>query len=506
MAVSTKRIAKNTTFLYFRMLLVMFVSLYTVRLTLSILGVEDYGIYSAVGGVVAALSSLSAVLSGASQRFYSIELGNEEPARIHIIFYTMIKVYLLVLLVILLVGGPIGLWFVCNYLNIPLERVNVASIIFITSLFGFLSGLMASPFQGLIIAKEDMGIYAYVSIIEVFLKLSLVALLKYIDFDKLILYGILLMLSQMIVSLIYVSITFCKYKEIRVRPATDKSIFKQIFSYSGWTLFGSIANVANLQGMNIILNLFFGPIANAAYAIGSQVTYAVNSFGANFFTAVKPGLMKTYATSDKEKMLELLEMGTKVSTLLLLVMVLPLCVEVKTVLTLWLGSIGEYMMQFTVLMLIYVLILSLNNPITSIIQAAGKVKMYHGLVDTFTLLTIPLAILAFKLGAEPWTVFVINILVFSIAQFIRMQLLYKITGYNKMTYVTNILVPIFKLILISFPSCIVVKYFLHFESYMTIIRIPIECLIVIIVGWLSILSKDEQNKIMLIIKSKIYKK
>lgn len=505
MAVSTKRIAKNTTFLYLRMILVMLVSLYTVRLTLSVLGVEDYGIYSAVGGVVAALSSLSAVLSGASQRFYSIELGNEKSARIHIIFYTMIKVYLLVLLFILLVGGSVGLWFVCNYLNLPLERANVAYVIYITSLFAFLSGLMASPFQGLIIAKEDMGIYAYVSIIEVFLKLSLVALLNYIEYDKLILYGVLLMLSQMIVSLIYVSITFCKYKEIRVRPEIDKCIFKQIFSFSGWTLFGSIANVANLQGMNIILNIFFGPIANAAYAIGNQVTYAVNSFGTNFFTAVKPGLMKTFATSDKKKMFELLEMSTKVSYLLLLVMVLPLCIEVKIVLTLWLGTIGEYMMQFTILMLIYVLVLSLNNPITTIVQAAGKVKIYHGIIDTFTLLTIPLAILAFKLGAEPWTVFVINIFIFCLAQFIRMQLLYKITGYNKMTYVANILIPIFKLILISAPSCIVVRYFLQFDSYMDIIRIPIECLIIIIVGWFSILSKDEQTKIMLIVKSKISK-
>lgn len=505
MAVSTKRIAKNTTFLYLRMILVMVVSLYTVRLTLSILGVEDYGIYSAVGGVVAALSSLSAVLSGASQRFYSIELGDEKTAKIPTIFYTMIKVYLLVLLVILLVGGPVGLWFVCNYLNLPLERANVANVIYITSLFAFLSGLMASPFQGLIIAKEDMGIYAYVSIIEVFLKLTLVALLNHIDYDKLILYGILLMLSQMIVSLIYVSITFCKYKEIRVRPTTDKSIFKQIFSFSGWTLFGSIANVANLQGLNIILNIFFGPIANAAYAIGNQVTYAVNSFGANFFTAVKPGLMKTYAISDKKKMFELLEMSTKVSFLLLFIMVLPLCVEVKTVLTLWLGSIGEYMMQFTVLMLIYVLVLSLNNPITTIVQAAGEVKMYHGIIDTFSLLTIPLAILAFKIGAEPWTVFVINIIIFSIAQYIRMHLLYKITGYNKWTYVANILFPIFKLITISVPSCIIVNYFLIFESYMEIVRIPVECLIVIVVGWFSILSKDEQTKIMLIVKSKISK-
>lgn len=455
--VSTKKIAKNTLYLYFRMFLIMSISLYTVRLTLKILGVEDFGIFGAIGGVVAAFASLSAVLSGASQRFYSLALGNERITEISTILYSMLKVYLVVIILIFCLAGTIGGWFVSNCLNYPVERAYAVYVVFYSSLLSFLLVLVASPFQALIIAKEDMGIYAYVSILEVLLKLALVFGLSFIDIDKLVLYGILLLLVQLIISLTYILAVFFKYDEIRTKPHTCSTICKEILTFSGWTLFGSLANMANVHGINILLNIFFGPIVNAAYAIGNQISYAVNSFAVNFFTAVKPGLIKSYASKDTKKMFSILELSSKFSFFLLFIMILPLCLEIDLVLKIWLGKVGVYMEEFSILMLLYILILNMNNPITTIIQAAGKVKLYHSIIDSFTLLSIPLIIVAIKLGIESWKVFFINIFIFVIAHIIRMQLLEYVTGYSKKVYFKKVLLPIGKLVIFSISICLALK-------------------------------------------------
>lgn len=506
MVVSTRKITKNTLFLYVRMIMVMLISLYTVRLTLSILGVEDYGIYSAVGGVVAAFSSLSAVLSSASQRFYSIEIGRGNLEYIPIVFYSMIKVYLLVILAIFLIGCPIGYWFVGNYLNYPNERIDAVFTIYVTSFISFLIALFASPFQALIIAKEDMNIYAYLGIVEVLFKLLIVFILQSIDFDKLVLYGLLIMFIQIISCLLYIGITYKKYEEIRVIPRTDSKVYKQIFTFSGWTLFGSVANMVNIHGINILLNIFFGPIVNAAYAIANQITYAVNSFATNFFTAVKPGLMKTYASSDYDKMYKLLEMSSLVSFFLLFILILPICLEAEFILKIWLGTVGEYMVDFSVLMLIYILILSMNNPITTIVQATGRVKMYYGIIDSFILLSIPTIIFALQHNMPPWIVFIINILFLLFAHCIRIYLLYKLTGYTAKMYAVNILYPICRFSFISILGCYLFKYLLQDCSFTGLITLPIYCLIIIVTGWYSILNVNYRKKIKLMLNLKMHRK
>ena len=485
------------------MIFVMLISLYTVRLTLKILGVEDYGVYSAIGGVVAALSSLSAVLSGASQRFYAVEIGKGNISRIPIIFYSMIKVYLIVITLLLFVGGPIGYWIVSNYLNYPESRSFSAIVVYFTSLLSLLFTLFASPFQAMIIAKEDMGVYAYVSIIEVLLKLFIVFLLQVLFYDKLILYGLLILTTNIITSGVYIFTTFKKYTEIRVSPKTDKNLYKQIFTFSGWTLFGSAVNMANIHGINLLLNIFFGPIVNAAYAISNQVSYAVNSFATNFFTAVKPGLIKTYSSSDYFKMYNLLEMSSKVSFFLLFMMILPICMETQTILQLWLDKISDYMVIFTVLMLIYMLLLSLNNPITTIFQASGKVKLYHGIVDTFTLLSIPVIVIAFKMGLQPWVSFIINIIIICLAHVIRMHLLYVISGYTKYKYFCRILCPICKLIVISTLLCFILKQCMPTGQLYSIVRLPIDIIIVITIGWTTILTHADRTKLFNIMALKL---
>ena len=503
--VSTKKIAKNTLYLYFRMFLIMSISLYTVRLTLKILGVEDFGIFGAIGGVVAAFASLSAVLSGASQRFYSLALGNERITEISTILYSMLKVYLVVIVLIFCLAGTIGGWFVSNCLNYPIERAYAVYVVFYSSLLSFLLVLVASPFQALIIAKEDMGIYAYVSILEVLLKLALVFCLSFIDIDKLVLYGILLLLVQLIISLTYILAVFFKYDEIRTKPHTCNTICKEILTFSGWTLFGSLANMANVHGINILLNIFFGPIVNAAYAIGNQISYAVNSFAVNFFTAVKPGLIKSYASKDTKKMFSILELSSKFSFFLLFIMVLPLCLEIDLVLKIWLGKVGVYMEEFSILMLLYILILNMNNPITTIIQAAGKVKLYHSIIDTFTLLSIPLIIVAIKLGIESWKVFFINIFIFVIAHIIRMQLLEYVTGYSKKVYFKKVLLPIGKLVIFSISICLALKL-LPLYGMFTLCKIPLYCFFIMLLGWIFLLNQNERKKIKLVVANKFSKK
>ena len=485
------------------MLFVMLVNLYTVRLTLKILGIEDYGIYSAVGGVVAAFSSLSAVLAGASQRFYSLELGKGSINSIHIVFYTIVKVYIITIVVFFLVAGPIGLWFVSDKLNIPPSRLTASCYIYITSFISFLASFAYSPFSAMIIAKEDMNIYAYISILEVILKLLMVFILQWVNFDKLVAYGVLLMVVFVFTSAAYIVITLYKYKELRVKPQTDTKIFKDVFSFSGWTLFGSFANMANLHGINIILNIFWGPIASAAYAIGNQVTYAVNSFGNNFYTAVRPGLIKTYASSERSKMDMIIEFSSKMVFFLLFVFIVPLCLETDFILTLWLGKIDQYMSIFTKLMLIYVLILSLNNPITTVIQASGNVKRYHGIIDSFTLLTIPLTLFAFNNGMSPWMAFIINIVIICLAHIIRIIMLRDTVGYPMLTYTKRVLAPIFFTVLTSLVFCLLIKFVL-LPNASSFLLIPIYVSQILIIGSFTLTNKVDRAKIIEITVSKLH--
>lgn len=437
---NNKQIAKNTVFLYFRMFLTMGVSLYTVRVVLRTLSVVDYGIYGAVGGIILSFGFISGVLTNASQRFFSVELGKGANGRVKETFSTLFMTYLFVSLLIVLIAETLGLWFLQNKMTIPPGREDAALWVFQFALLSFIVTLLANPFQALIISYERMNLYAYLSILDVVLKLLIVYVLILFDFDKLKLYAVLIFVSQTITNTIYVVYCRNKYKkDVSTSLHFDRKLFRSVFSYSSWTLFGTLAGMCNTQGVNIVLNMFFGPIANAAYSIASQIYHTVSMFATNFYTAVKPPLIKNYASGNYDYVQKLFAFSSKAIFILLFIIVLPLLVCTEEILELWLGNVGAYMVVFVQLSLIYTIILTISYPITAVVQAGGNVKLYHGLVDGFSLLALPIVYALFKLGFDAQWAYITTIVVFAIAHLLRMYVLKKV-----------------------FPQFVVRKYLIHF--------------------------------------------
>ena len=480
---NNKRIAKNTLLLYFRMFLTMGVSLFTVRVVLKTLGVEDYGVYNAIGGVVLSLSFISGVLANASQRFFAIEVGKKDITNLKSVFSTIFLTYVFVAIIIIIIAETLGFWFVFNKMVIPPDRIIAAHWVYQLSIATFIVSILINPFQAIIISREDMNVYAYVSILESVLKLLLVYLLLFFSFDKLQLYAILMFFAGLITNSAYFIISRRRYHETHFNITWNTQMFKSVFSYSSWTLFGSIAFIFNSQGINILLNVFFGPVANAAYAIGNQVKAAVNSFSSNFFTAIRPPIIKSYAKQDYEYMDKLFYFSTKTIFSLLFVIILPLFLETEYVIKIWLGNVEQYMALFVKLMLVYALILSLSDPITTIAQASGKVKRYHGIVDGFTILTLPLTYVAFKNGGEPKLAFYISIGVFLIAHILRLLVLKSIVDFSIRRYLKLIIIPI----IISALVAIIPSYWLMKAIDEGILRFIIVCLFAVLLAALSLL-------------------
>ena len=405
------------------MFLVMAVSLVTVRVLLRTLGVEDYGTYNAIAGFVSSLVFVSSALAAASQRYFSFYIGQGNIDLLKKSFTMIFMAYLIVVCILLLFAETIGMWFVFNKMTIPEGRETAVMWVFQMALLTSSCTLLASPYQALIISHEEMNIYAGISIVEVFLKLGIIFLIPIIPIDKLTLYSVLHFFVFAGISCTYYLISCRKYDEARITILWDKGMFRSIFSYSSWSLFGSLAGICNTQGVNILLNIFYGPIANAAYAIITQVSAAVNQFSSSFYSAVRPALIKSYANSDIKYMNKLFYISNKIIFLLMFVLITPIYLVTQPLLTIWLGGIEEYMVPFVRLSLIYTFLLCLSNPITTIIQAANKVKIYHGIVDSLSLFCLPIVYILFKIGLSPIFAYIAIISVFSIAHIVRLFVL-----------------------------------------------------------------------------------
>ncbi len=474
----------------------MIVSLYTVRVVLQVLGVEDYGIYSAVGGIVSSLTIFTGALSTASQRFFSIEIGRGNKAGLSRVFNSIFLLYLLAGVLILIIAETAGVWFLKHKMTIPFERIDAAFIILQCTLISFFISIIVSPFQAIIIAKEDMKIYAYVGIYDVVLKLMIVYLLQLFRADKLILYAILILITSTSSQLIYLIFTIKKYKEIKLQLRWDSQAIKSILGFSSWSFVGCLAFLCNAQGLNLLLNVFFGPIVNAAYNIGNSVKNAVNQLGSNFFVAVRPSLIKEFAANNIEYVRKLFFFSTKVIFSLLFMLMFPIMVETYGILLLWLGDVGDYMVAFVRLMLVWALLLNLSDPITAVVQAANKVKNYHLKVDLFTLLSLPIAYVAFKLGASPEWAFIISVLVLLVAHLIRLFILRSIINIGVVVYLREIVLRIIWVVLLSYTLSFIVSSFLDTDSMVILFtRIIIEVCIAIGISYLLVFDKDERKRV-----------
>lgn len=453
----TKRIAKNTLMLYFRQILIMLVSLYTVRVVLNTLGAEDYGIYNVVAGVVTMFSFISGAMATASQRYFSFDLGKRDVEHLKTTFSITFQIYVLIALIVILIAETLGLWFVNNKLVIPSGRMIAANWIFQAAIVSFLLTLITTPYMASIIAHENMDVYAYVSIIEVALKLSVIFLLKILPYDKLSLYGILLAIVAFISTSIYRLYCRNHYDECKFRFVKDGKLFKEIVSYSGWNLFGSIAGVVKNQITNILLNIYFGAVVNAARGIASQVNAAVANFGQNFTVALRPPIIKEYTSEEKDNAYMLVCRGSKFTFFLLYLFALPLFLEMNTVLKLWLKNPPNQSVLFTRLIIIETVLISVSYSIMTLVQATGKIKLYQGVVGGILLLNLPLSYFALKLAAPAHVVMVIAILVEVMAFFARMIVVRYLTSFSISLFFFNTICPcIFVSVISAILPCLVI--------------------------------------------------
>lgn len=446
---NNKRIAQNTLMLYFRMMLMMLVSLYTVRVVLKTLGVVDYGIYNVVGGVVTMFSFLSGTMAAASQRYFSFELGQKNYAQLKKTFTMTMTIYFIIAIVITALTETIGLWFLNTQMTIPTDRIHAANWIFHFSILSFMMTMLTVPYNALIIAHERMSIYAYVSIIEVSLKLLIVYLLVLFSFDKLKLYAVLSFGVTSLVTSIYRTYCQRKFNECRFAFYWDKFLFKEILSYSGWNLFGALAGVFNNQGINILLNIFFGPIVNTARAIAYQTNSAINQFVNNFTTATRPQIIKFYASGDKDKMLTLVLQSSKFSFFLLFLLSMPVLLETKFIFTLWLKDVPDFVVSFTRLMIVVALIDSLSYPLMTTAQATGKIKKYQAVVGGIMLLNLPVSYILFKLSFSPQSTLYAAIIISAICLWTRLYFLKNMVQLSVTRYLIKVIMPIVLVIITS---------------------------------------------------------
>jgi O-antigen/teichoic acid export membrane protein len=429
MPTNTRRIAKNTLMLYFRQILIMLVSLYTVRVVLETLGAEDYGIYNVVAGVVTMFGFLSGSMATASQRYFSFEIGHGDYEQLERVFSLSFTIYVLIAALALLLAETAGLWFVANKLVLRPERRSAALWVYQSTVISFLFTILTAPYMAMIIAREDMNIYAYVSVVEVVLKLVIVFVLRFLLWDKLQLYGILLCVVTIIVTAVYRFICGRKYKECKFRFYWNRVLFKEITGFTGWNMFGSLTTIIRNQAVTILLNQFFNPVIVAARGIALQVNGAVSSFSQNFSMALQPQIVKTYSAGEKDRMFRLITNGAKITWFLLFLFALPLVLEMPFVLSLWLKDPPEYTVVFTRLALIDVLVNSISFPLMTAAQASGKVKLYETVLGTIQLCCFVLIWIVLMLGSPAEASMLVSIGISGVMFFVRLLIVHRLVSY-----------------------------------------------------------------------------
>lgn len=436
---NNKRIAKNTLLLYFRMIVLMLVTLYTSRVVLDALGESDYGIYNVVGGVVAMFSVLSNSLSGAISRFITYELGTGNKEKLSRIFSTSVNIQILMALAIFGLCELIGVWFLNTKMNIPDERMEVANIVLQCSIVTFMVNLVSVPYNATIIAHERMGVFAYISILEAGLKL-LVAYLIYISSsDKLMVYALLILGIAILLRLIYGIYCRGHFVEARYRVLLDRPLLKEMTSFAGWNLFGSTAYMLNTQGVNMLINIFFGVGTNAARAIAVQVDSAVTQFVNNFMTAINPQITKSYAAGDRKYLFKLVCRGTKYSFFIMYLFIVPLVLEADTILGIWLKEVPTDTAVFMRMVLFSTLATLLGNPMYTAIMATGKIRNYQIVVVSVGCLVFPLTWIAYTLGCPAYATYVIYVIIYFSLNFIRLSFLKKLMDFP----ISQFILPVF---------------------------------------------------------------
>lgn len=502
---NSKRLAKNTLFLYLRMFLIMAISIYTSRVVLYSLGVNDYGIYNVVGGFVSLFSVVNASMVSAIVRFITVAQGNENIDESRKVFCTSVNIEIIIGSIVLILAETIGLWFVNNKLVIPEERLFAANVVYQLSVLSFLAGLINIPYNASIVAHEKMSAFAFISIFEALWKLFVAYVICYTQYDKLIVYAVLLCCISIMLIFTYGIYCRWRFQECKYGFYFDKEILTKMLKFAGWETIGSSASVIRDQGLNILLNLFFGPVVNAARGVSMQVYTAIINFVNNFCMALNPQIIKAYTQNNMDYLMKLVFKGARFSYYLMFFLSLPVLVNTHYLLNLWLDSVPEHTVAFVRLILITGLISTLSETLCTTQNATGNNKWYQIIIGGTNLLTIPVAYLALILGAPSESVFVVTILIEVIRLFLRLPILNRMVDINILAFVKEVILYPF---IISVEASIIpvcLKSYLN-ESFATFFFVSLLCVVCVsLFVYVQGLSDEERFYLLKIVKKYVTK-
>lgn len=503
---TNSRIAKNTLLLYFRMLFTMAVSLYTSRVVLNTLGVEDFGVYNVVGGIVSMLTFFNSSMSTSTQRFLNYEMGQNNSSGLRDVFVNAVNAHYLIGIITVIGLETVGLWFVYNKLNIPSGQFEAALWVFHCSVLSLFVSIISTPYNAAIIANERMGVYAYYSVVEVLLKLLIVYLLVVIPYNKLIVYGVLTLAVSVIMRLLYNVYCLRNFVECKYKWGWNMQLMKKMFFFSGWMLFGCISDMLSKQGVNVLINIFFGPVFNAARAIAVQVQTAVNSFVANFMTAVRPQIIKNYSAGEYEHMYRLVFSASKLSFYLLFILTTPVLIYTDFILELWLKIVPEYCVIFTRLILIELLISSAYVPIAQINQASGKIRNYQLAISIIFLVSFVMTYILFNIGMPVYSTFILSVILSVIGLFVRVIILKHDNAFPASAYLLKVMLPLIPTAGLSLVLPILIYKYTETSFLIFLFNSVVGVVFSILLIWMFGLDRVEKSFIAEKINSRIHKK
>lgn len=500
--INNRKIAKNTVYLYLRMIISMAVSLYTSRVIIQVLGIDDFGIYNIVGGVIVLFSFISTSLKNSTQRFLSYQLGKSDKDELNRVMSMSLQCHCIYAAIFVLLSLTLGLWFVYSKLNIPDDRVHAAIVVYFVSIVTFIFNIFQAPYQAAVLSHEKMSFFAFVSIIDVLLKLLIVFALVLSKGDKLIVYSYLVLLVTIVSLIVLAFYCYKKLKYKRPRIVRDKVLFNQFFGYAGWSMFSGCAYIGAQQGGNILVNIFNGVAANGAFGIANHATNILYSFVSSFQSAFNPQIVKSYSAGQTKEMYLLINRTSYFSYYIFLIIAVPILSQIDYLLEIWLGSVPDYAANFCRLLLIYFLVDSIEAPLWMLIGATGKMKIYSLWLGIITLLNIPVSWVLLSYGFSIYSVFVVRVVINIIIAVIRpVHLRFLVPGFSIRDYFKNALTKPLFVTLLLIPILLIISK--TCGGIHPLIVIGLSVLVTGGIVWSIGLKREDRSTLLNIIKCKI---
>lgn len=496
-----KRIAKNTFFLYLRMVFTLLVSLYTTRAILNVLGVVDYGINNVVAGFVGLFSFLNASMTNTTQRFYNFDKGKDKGRNLQDVFNTSVQIQFVLAFVTLILIECIGVWYIANKMVIPAERLSAAMWIFQFSAISLFLLFIQIPYSAAVVAHEKIGFYSVVSIIDVILKLAIALALPYLPGDKLIVYGAMVLCISFLNLLLYFIYARVHFEEIRFKTSFHKKCFRSMLSFSCWNIFDTFAYTMQGQGLNVLMNAFFGPVVNAARGVAYQVQGALSGFRESIVVAFKPQLIESYAQGDHQRTISLMYSMSKLGYLMVYVFSVPIAIEINDILSLWLnGNVPEHTSIFTILVLLNMALGSLNMPLSLVVQAVGVIRNYQTIRSLIVVAVLPISWLALAQGAPAYSVFLILVLANFVNQPVSLYLLRRVFDYSYLDYTRKVILPLLVFSLLA-PILPMVVHAAMDESVLRLVTVTLVSLLAsIAAAYIFVMSRSERDMVRTYVK------